>query len=57
MELSNTQTWLAELDRSVADGDLTQYRATCAVLAEILKGGHPPEVNQLFEEYMKCHSV
>ena len=57
MELANAQTWLAELDEAVNDGDLTQYRATCQVLAATLKGGQPPEVIQLFEEYMQCHSV
>ncbi len=49
--------WLAELDEAVRDGDLTQYRATCQVLAETLRGDHSPEVIQLFEEYMQCHSI
>lgn len=66
MELVNAQpgneralaiTWLAELDEAVRDGDLTQYRATCQVLSATLNGGHSPEVVQLFEEYMQCHSV
>jgi hypothetical protein len=46
--------WLSELDQSVADGDITQYRATCDVLKVILAGGQPPEVAQLFEEYIQC---
>ena len=66
MELTDAQpsneralavAWLAELDEAVADGDLTQYRATCQVLAATLKGDQSPEVIQLFEEYMQCHSI
>lgn len=57
MDLATAITWLAELDEAVSDGDLTQYRATCQVLTATLKGYNPPEVQQLFEEYMQCHSV
>jgi hypothetical protein len=52
--LNDARAWLAELDQSVADGDLTQYRARCAVLKVALAGDQPPEVIQLFEEYMQC---
>lgn len=54
MELASAKTWLAELGEAVQDGDLRPYQAACKVLAEILKGGHLPEVTKLFEEYMKC---
>lgn len=57
MQLTDAQIWLAELDEAVSDGDLTQYRATCQVLSATLKGDHSPEVTQLFEEYMQCHSI
>ena len=55
--LAAARAYLAELDEAVRDGDLTQYRATCAILSETLRGDHSPEVIQLFEEYMQCHSV
>ena len=57
MDLTTAHAWLEELDEAVSDGDLTQYRATCQVLTATLKGDNPPEVIQLFEEYMQCHSV
>lgn len=57
MQLTDAIAWLVELDEAVSDGDLTQYRATCQVLAAALKGDHSPEVTQLFEEYMQCHSI
>lgn len=55
--LNAARAWLAELDQSVADGDLTQYRANCAVLKATLAGDQPPEVIQLFEEYTKCKTI
>lgn len=57
MEFANACAWLNELNQSVTDGDLTQYRATCQVLKATLSGEHSPEVIQLFEEYMQCHSI
>ena len=57
MEFANACAWLAELNQSVTDGDLTQYSATCQVLKATLSGEHSPEVIQLFEEYMQCHSI
>jgi len=57
MELASAQTWLEELNQSVTEGDLTQYRATCQVLKAVLSGEHSPEVVQLFEEYIQCHQA
>ena len=57
LEIANAKTWLKELDQSVADGDLTQYRATCQVLKATLSGEYSPEVIQLFEEYIQCQPV
>ena len=57
MDLATARAWLEELDEAVSDGDLTQYRATCQVLTATLKGDNPPEVIQLFEEYMQCKTT
>jgi hypothetical protein len=52
--MEQARAWVAELAQAVADGDLTQYRADCMVLAVILRGNSPPEVTQYLEELKTC---